>query len=135
MKKLSLDKYKNEIGEKIAVRSRQKKRFEAKKPKYMTLLWEVYDRLDVTIHEYILADSIHKLSSSASPVAGWCVASKEYLGSVLRVSERSIFNLITNLQKKGLIETQPETGYLKTTKKWIETVELEKDTLFGKSKD
>lgn len=88
-------------------------------------------QLKITINEYCLADSIHKLSSTRSNFPGWCYASKEHLGKTLGFSRRSIHNMLNSLEKKGLIEIQDKTGHLRTTEAWRSAVEVLKNKVFG----
>lgn len=132
MNKLPFEKRKKEIEEKIAARGGQKKRFQGKRPTYTMILWPAFDNLGVTVHEYVLGDCIDKLCKKSSPVPGWCIASKEHLGTILRLSLRTVHNLREGLVEKGLVEVQEGTGYLCTTAKWSNEVDLQKDKVFGK---
>ena len=72
-----------------------------------------------------------ELSGNRSTVPGWCYASKEHIGHSLGVSRQSIHNMINKLKEKALIEVQDETGYLRTTDLWRETVEILRTKVFG----
>jgi hypothetical protein len=109
----------------------QKKRLQAEEARYTMILHHARKQLSISIHEYCLADTVHKLSGNRSHVPGWCYASKEHLGSVLGVSRRSIHNMITSLKKEAILEVQDGTGYLRTTELWRETVEVLRDKLFS----
>ena len=94
-------------------------------PRYTTILHGPRKKLDLTIHEYVLADTIRVLSSERSKFPGWCYGSKKYLGESMGLSERSIFSLITRAKEKGVVEGHPKHAFLlRTTKIWFDTVEV-----------
>ena len=109
----------------------RRKRLQKEEARYTLILHSARKKLGISIHEYCLADSVHKLSSSHSPVPGWCFASKEQLGQSLGFSRQSIHGMINRLRDGGLVEVQPETGYLRSTQKWRDTVEVTKALVFG----
>jgi hypothetical protein len=109
----------------------RKKRLQGEEARYTMILHSARKALDITINEYCLADTIHKLSGNRSTVPGWCYASKEHLGMSLGVSRRSIHNMINSLKGKQLVEVQEETGYLRTTDAWRDAVEVLKVKIFG----
>ncbi|MFM9726209.1 hypothetical protein ACKI1L_37425, partial [Streptomyces scabiei] len=88
-------------------------------------------KLGITINEYCLADTVHKLSSNRSSVPGWCYASKEHLGEGLGFSRQSIHNMINSLKEKELLELDESTGYIRTSEKWRAAVEVLRDRVFG----
>ena len=108
-----------------------KRRLQSEEARYTLVLHSARKKLNTTINEYCLADSIHKLSSNRSSVPGWCYASKDHLGTSLGVSRRSIHNMLNKLKEHGLVEVQEDTGYLRTTDQWIEAVEIVKARVFG----
>ena len=99
--------------------------------RYTLVLHSARKSLHITINEYCLADTIHKLSSTHSPVPGWCYASKEHLGKSLGFSRQSIHAMINKLKNKQLIEVQEDTGYLRSTEFWRDTVEVLKTKVFA----
>jgi hypothetical protein len=109
----------------------RKKRLQGEEARYTLILHSARKALDITINEYCLADTIHKLSGNRSTVPGWCYASKEHLGMSLGVSRRSIHNMINSLKGKRLVEVQEETGYLRTTDAWRDAVEVLKTKIFS----
>jgi hypothetical protein len=40
--------------------------------------------------------------------------------------------MINSLKGKDILEVQPGTGYLRTTERWHESVEIFRDKVFGK---
>lgn len=109
----------------------RKKRMQAEEARYTLVLHSARKELGISINEYGLADSIHKLSGSRSAVPGWCYASKEQLGATLGFSRQSIHTMINNLKEKGIVEMQAETGYLRSTDLWRDTVEILKTKVFS----
>jgi biotin operon repressor len=98
-------------------------------PRYTLIFYPVRKKLDISIAKYCLVDSVHKLSDARSSIAGWCVASKEDLGQSLGFARQSIH--VLRLREDGLIEVQPQTGYLRATPKWIDAVEVAKALVLG----
>ncbi len=109
----------------------KKKRLQTEEARYTLILHGARKRLGITNNEYCLADTIHKLSTNRSAVPGWCYAKKEYLGKVLGFSRQSVYNMIEALSKKGLIEQEPDTGYLRATDKWRLHIEVIRDKVFN----
>ena len=93
-----------------------------KRPRYTVVLHEVRERLNLSFNTYAVIDSVHKLSHS-DPNYFYCTASKEKIAEFLAISRRTIFNSLEEGLKKGLLEKN-ERGDLRTTQKWVDTVEL-----------
>lgn len=107
------------------------KRLQSEEARYTLVLHSARKKLGITINEYCLADTIHKLSSNRSSVPGWCYASKAHLGTSLGFSRRSIHNMVTKLKTGGIVEVQEGTGYLRTTDTWRDAVEIVRARVFG----
>jgi hypothetical protein len=131
MQHISLNKASQQIAEHRQAFVQRKKRLQGEEARYTLILHSARKHLDITINEYCLADTVHKLSGNRSNVPGWCYAAKEHLGGTLGFSRRSIHNMINSLKGKGIIEVQEETGYLRTTETWREAVEVLKTKVFG----
>ena len=131
MQRISLHQNIQHISEQRQAFVARKKRLQGEEARYTLILHSARKQLDITINEYCLADTVHKLSSNRSSVPGWCYASKEQLGATLGVSRQSIHNMINSLKGKDLVEVQPDTGYLRTTDHWRGTVEILKTRVFG----
>lgn len=91
-------------------------------PIYSVVFHSIRIRLGLSLNEYCVADSIHKLSHN--PNFPWCVQTREKLGEFLGISKRSIIEMVKRLDEKGIVEIHPETGHTRTTEKWINAVEL-----------
>jgi len=69
--------------------------------------------------QYGVADCIDKLASGKSRYPGWCYADKEYLATVLGVTEPTIYKALKDLKKKGIIEqSKSYKKLLRTTCYW-----------------
>lgn len=120
----------NKLLQQQQAATQKRKRFQSEEARYTLVLHKGRKELGITINEYCLADSIHKLSRNPrSPVLGWCYATKGHLAKSIGFSRQSIHGMLNNLKKKGIIEVSPETGYLRTTETWYEKVETLKDRL------
>lgn len=109
----------------------RKRRLQGEEARYTVILHAARKKLGITINEYCLADTVHKLSSNRSSVPGWCYASKEHLGEGLGFSRQSIHNMINSLKEKELLELDESTGYIRTSEKWRAAVEVLRDRVFG----
>jgi hypothetical protein len=90
---------------------------------YNTILHQSRKKLNLTLMEYCIADSVYHLSNNPkSKVHGWCFASKDHLAMFLGTTKATIFSNLNKLIEKGLVERDEETRYLRTTEKWYEEV-------------
>ena len=90
---------------------------------YTLILHRVRQKLELSLMEYCIADSIYHLSNNPkNKITGWCYASKKNLAEFLGTSSATIFSNINRLIKKGLVEKDKETKYLQTTQKWYDNV-------------
>jgi hypothetical protein len=131
MQPISLQQTMRRIAEQKEATIQRRRRLQGEEARYTLILHSARKALDITINEYCLADTVHKLSGNRSTVPGWCYASKEHLGSVLGVSRRSIHNMINSLKGRGILELQEDTGYLRTTEVWREAVEVLRTKVFA----
>jgi hypothetical protein len=131
MKPISVDYARQRLNGQQQARAERKTRLQSEEARYTVILHHPRKKLGMTINEYCLADTVHKLSSSRSVVPGWCYASKEHLAESLGFSRRSIHNMINSLKGKDILEVQEGTGYLRTTEMWHESVEVFRDKVFG----
>jgi len=93
-----------------------------KKLRYTTIIHEAREELGLTYLEYCVVDSINKLSNNYD--FAWCVMKNADLSSFIGLSLRHLARILPELKEKGLIEFN-ETGDVRTTKKWVEAVELQ----------
>ena len=99
-------------------------------PQYTTILYRVKKKLKLTANEYLIADSIDKLSNNAK--FQWCEVNREDIANFQGISRRSVISIIQKLKDKGLVEVNENTRGLRTTKKWIENVVLERGVKFAR---
>jgi len=125
------EKTSNRLNQQFDATNARRRKLQPEEARYTLVLHSARKLLKITINEYCLTDTIHKLSGNRSTVPGWCYASKEQLGKTLGVSRRSIHNMLNSLEKKNLIETNPDNGHLRTTEEWREAVEVLKSKVFG----
>src|SRR5215813_14079425 len=131
MDRISLQRNARDLSQQYAAHRERKRRMQGEEARYTLVLHSARKTLHITINEYCLADTIHKLSSARSQVPGWCYASKEQLGKSLGFTRRSIHNILNKLKALSLIEIQENTGYVRTTEVWREAVEVLKDRIFA----
>src|SRR6185503_7232336 len=112
MKPISLGHQKQRLDQQQQAQTERRTRLQSEEARYTVILHHPRKKLGMTINEYCLADTVHKLSSGRSMVPGWCYASKEHLAESLGFSRRSIHNMINSLKGKGILEVQQGTGYL-----------------------
>ena len=92
------------------------------KPRYTVVLHEVRERLDLSINNYVVLDSIHKLSHTNEQYP-YCTMSKDEMAKFLKLHRATVFRAINEGIRQGLIERTPE-HFLRTTRKWVELVEI-----------
>ena len=131
MQKISFDRATQQLSAQRDTVLQRRKRLQGEEARYTLILHSARKHLDITINEYCLADTVHKLSSNRSNVPGWCYAAKEHLGGTLGFYRRSIHNMINSLKGKGILEIQDDTGYLRTTDAWRNAVEVLKTKVFS----
>src|SRR2546430_17515877 len=103
MDRISLQRSRGNLSDHMTAAAQRKKRMQGEEARYTLVLHSARKELQITISEYCLADTVHKLSGARSPVPGWCYASKEQIGKSLGFSRQSIHAMIKNLKSKELI--------------------------------
>jgi hypothetical protein len=91
------------------------------KANYTTILHDKRELLGLSLVEYCIADSIHKLSNNATHE--WCEVTRENLGDFVGVSKRTAITAINKLADLGLVKLNDQ-GKCRTTKKWVSEVEV-----------
>jgi hypothetical protein len=131
MQPISLSNARQRLDHHQRARAERKTRLQTEEARYTVILHHPRKQLGLTINEYCLADTVHKLSGNRSIVPGWCYASKDNLADGISITRRGIHKMINRLKDKGILEVQEGTGYLRTTEIWRETVEIFKDKFFS----
>lgn len=85
-----------------------------------SFVWHEFRRQHgLSCDEYVLCDMIFYLSKNDnSEVPGWCYKSRENMAQYMGVSKQGLLNMIERMEKKGFLEKDAHTKYLRTTKKW-----------------
>jgi len=109
------------IGDMLDGMSAAMKKSAEAKPRYTVIFHPIREELGLSLTEYCIMDSIHKLST-LRPEYPWCSKSKRNLAKFLGFTERTVFRAIAVGYKKGLIEKN-ERGDVRTAIKWREKVE------------
>lgn len=100
---------------------------------YTTIRHQARKELNISLEEYCVADCIYNLSNSPeSKIRGWCYSSKSYIAKFIQIGERTVFRCIDTLIKKGIIEKDEETKYLRTTKTWYTTAIIAEKPTYDK---
>ncbi len=85
---------------------------------YTTILHQVRCKLAISNNEYVLCDTIHKLSHKT----GFFEGKREYLEDIVGLTDRALRNMITRLEKEELIQRDSVTGKLSVLPKWTSNV-------------
>lgn len=88
--------------------------------RYSIIHHDVREKFDLTIAQYLVADSIHQLSRN-----GVCTASDGQMAEFIGFSRESIYRSRAELIKKGIV-VQKERGFC-TSDSWHESVTLSKN--------
>lgn len=85
--------------------------------------------LGISEAEYCLLDLVYKYSTNPNGlVKGWCYASKLEIAREREMSESGVYKMVRRLQALALLQSQPQTGYLRTTQKWYKAVVVAAET-------
>ena len=93
-----------------------------KKILYTTILHDIRERLNLSLNEYCITDSIHKMSHRKD--YSWCYESKKNLGKFIGVSERATHKIIRKLLFMNILEKEPSGSGLRTTEIWSNSTEF-----------
>lgn len=124
LRKIDAPNYGDAFVERVRKAAQERDQFRGEDARYTLVLHSVRRKFNLTNNEYVLADTIHKLSSNHSQVPGWCWASKETLGRSVGVSRQSAHTAIKKLVDKGLVKQHSASPYLCSTRKWFDAVEV-----------
>ncbi len=88
---------------------------------HTTIIHDLRSKYSLSIAEYCVLDAIHFLSTNPkAPIAGWCNASKSYIGDSLGLSKGFVVGAITVLEEHGLIEKNDDGRLLRITQKYFD---------------
>jgi len=81
----------------------------------------------LSITEYCIFDLIAHFATNPKNTLGWCYAKKETIAAYFAVNRTTVFRAIRKGLLAELLEKHPEQpGLLRTTKRWSETVRIQK---------
>jgi hypothetical protein len=99
---------------------------ETKREQPATTFTKIYhlplEKLKLSPTEYMLADTIYRLSRPDNHQEGWCWMKKEKLAKQFHITTRQLLNICNTLITKKLIVKDDRTGFLKTTALWFDEV-------------
>jgi len=131
MERINTQKSSVGIDNRVRSFNKQRDKMRGEETRYTLILHSPRKKLGLTITEYVLADTIHKLSTVHSAVSGWCFAKRETLAENISVSRATLFRAVDNLVEKNIVEIHPQTHHLRTTELWHLTIEVVKSEVFG----
>jgi len=131
MERINADNTGSRLNKRVEQSRERRDGMRGEEARYSLVLHGPRKNLGLTLNEYVLADTIHKLSSIHSNIPGWCYASKDALAEGINIPRRSLFRVMDKLFEKGLIEVHPQTRHLRTTNLWYQAVEVTKSRVFG----
>lgn len=91
-------------------------------PFFTNIINPVRKKLGISVHAYMVADTIDKLSNNAK--FQWCEWTREQIADFIGISRRTVINIVNDLIENGLIEINQNTKLLKSSTKWIDEVVL-----------
>ena len=72
--------------------------------------------LDISRDEYALCSYVlYRQASSRATVPGWCCDPKDSVADFVGVSRPGLYKMIDRMEAKGLMETNPANGVIRTT--------------------
>ncbi|MDJ1499390.1 hypothetical protein [Xanthocytophaga agilis] len=86
--------------------------------KYTLIYHDLLGHFDISMNEHALMSLIDNFSAQT----GWCYASKVELGKALRLTSRWVFDAITRLEGKGLVEINAESRFLRACPVWKKAI-------------
>ncbi|MDJ1486340.1 hypothetical protein QNI16_38025 [Cytophagaceae bacterium YF14B1] len=81
---------------------------------YTIIYYPLLRQFDITMPEYALIFAIDGLSAKT----GWCYASRTELADCICMKQRWIYDSLNRLTRKGLVEVDSQTRFLRAGKIW-----------------
>lgn len=82
--------------------------------------------LSLSRDKYALCNYIQTWSTYPGRCAGFCDRTQAQMSEFIGITDRGIRKMLQSLEAENLIEKHPTNGLCRTTKKWFDTVVLEK---------
>jgi hypothetical protein len=93
---------------------------------YVQVDFNVKKALDLKLTEYCFLAVVDYMAYNAANHTRWCYASRKTLAERIDVSERYIYTITQRMVEKGLLEEDTETGNMRTTPLWFQTIDSNK---------
>jgi DNA-binding MarR family transcriptional regulator len=78
--------------------------------------------LEITRDEYALCSYAHyRCADPRMKAGGWCTDTKDEVADFVGISRPGLYKMMDRLEKKGLIEVQAGTGFIRATAFFIDT--------------
>lgn len=88
--------------------------------------------LGITRDEYALCQYFHyRAGDPRGKKDGWCSDPKDEVAEFIGITRPGLYKMIARLAEQRLLETDPETGFVRVTGKWIDTESECKQSLHG----
>ena len=83
--------------------------------------------LNLSRDKYALCNYIQTWSTYPGRCPGFCDRTQAQMAEFIGITDRGIRKMLQSLEAENLIEKHPTSGLCRTTKKWFDTVVLEKN--------
>ena len=88
--------------------------------------------LGITRDEYALCQYYHyRAGDPRGKKDGWCSDPKDDVAEFIGITRPGLYKMIARLAEQRLLETDPETGFVRATGKWVDTESECKQSLHG----
>ena len=92
--------------------------------------------LDISRDEYALCSYVlYRQASSRADVPGWCCDSKDSIADFVGVTRPGLYKMIDRMERKGLMETNPVNGVIRTTAVFMDAENGCKQSLHSEKTD
>lgn len=71
------------------------------------IYWNIKGELRLTLQQYVVADIIRQHSKNGA----WCDLSRSFIASIAGMSERGVFNILSELKERGFCEDKKDKKY------------------------
>lgn len=86
--------------------------------------------LGITRDDYALCQYVqYRLADTRGKKAGWCSDKKEDLANFIGITRPGVYKMLERMERVGLLEIDPPTGFCRVTPKWIDTEQNRKQSL------
>ncbi len=88
------------------------------------------ERLGITRDDYALCQYVqYRLADTRGKKSGWCSDKKEELAKFIGITRPGVYKMLERMERVGLLEIDPPTGFCRVTPKWIDTEQNRKQSL------